>query len=143
MTLVFWLKEKIISFTFQDEASESRMRAACLIEEVQRLLDRQSGLYSVYSDAIHKYKSSKDITAFANARKKLDGDYRSISNQIVQVQASLNKEQPESAEKVSLLWWRLVVFDHIDIECMTWAQNVSEKKLTNYIRVSCLKLGGH
>ena len=92
-------------FTFQDEASESRMRAACLIEEVQRLLDRQSGLYSVYSDAIHKYKSSKDITAFANARKKLDGDYRSIGNQIVQVQASLNKEQPESAEKVSLLWW--------------------------------------
>ena len=77
------------------------MRAACLIEEVQRLLDRQSGLYSVYSDAIHKYKSSKDATAFANARKKLDGDYRSISNQIAQVQNSLNKEQPEASEKVS------------------------------------------
>lgn len=87
----------------KDEASESRMRAACLIEEVQRLLDRQSGLYSVYSDAIHKYKSSKDITAFANARKKLDGDYRSIGNQIVQVQASLSKEQPESAEKLTEL----------------------------------------
>ena len=51
------------------------MRAACLIEEVQRLLDRQSGLYSVYADAIQKYKQSKDATAFANARKKLDGDY--------------------------------------------------------------------
>lgn len=80
------------------------MRAACLIEEVQRLLDRQSGLYSVYSDAIHKYKSSKDATAFANARKKLDGDYRSISNQITQVQISLNKEQPEAAEKVGMQW---------------------------------------
>ena len=78
------------------------MRAACLIEEVQRLLDRQSGLYSVYSDAIHKYKSSKDATAFANARKKLDGDYRSISNQIAQVQISLNKEQPEASEKVGM-----------------------------------------
>ena len=78
------------------------MRAACLIEEVQRLLDRQSGLYSVYADTIHKYKSSKDATAFANARKKLDGDYRSISNQITQVQISLNKEQPEAAEKVRL-----------------------------------------
>ena len=91
-----------VLLVFQDEASESRMRAACLIEEVQRLLDRQSGLYSVYSDAIHKYKSSKDATAFANARKKLDGDYRSISNQISQVQASLSKEQPEAAEKVSI-----------------------------------------
>ena len=89
-----------IHFTIQDEANESRMRAACLIEEVQRLLDRQSGLYSVYSDAIHKYKSSKDATAFANARKKLDGDYRSITNQITQVQISLTKEQPEAAEKV-------------------------------------------
>ena len=76
------------------------MRAACLIEEVQRLLDRQSGLYSVYADAIQKYKQSKDATAFANARKKLDGDYRAISNQISQVQASLSKEQPEAAEKV-------------------------------------------
>lgn len=87
----------------KDEASESRMRAACLIEEVQRLLDRQSGLYSVYSDAIHKYKSSKDATAFANARKKLDGDYRSIGNQITQVQLSLTKEQPDAAEKLTEL----------------------------------------
>lgn len=85
----------------KDEANESRMRAACLIEEVQRLLDRQSGLYSVFSDAIHKFKSSKDGTAFANARKKLDGDYRSISNKITQVQNSLTKEQPETAEKLT------------------------------------------
>lgn len=87
----------------KDEANESRMRAACLIEEVQRLLDRQSGLYSVYADAIQKYKQSKDATAFANARKKLDGDYRAISNQISQVQASLSKEQPEAAEKLTEL----------------------------------------
>ncbi|KAJ7382176.1 hypothetical protein OS493_036609 [Desmophyllum pertusum] len=40
---------------------------------------------------------------FANARKKLDGDYRSISNQISQVQSSLNKEQPEAAEKLTEL----------------------------------------
>lgn len=85
----------------KDEANESRMRAACLIDEVQRLVDRQSGLYSVYSDTIQKFKSSKDATAFANARKKLDGDYRSISNQITQVQNSLNKEQPEVAEKLT------------------------------------------
>ena len=76
------------------------MRAACLTEEALRLLDRQSGLYSVYSDAIHKFKSSKDASAFANARKKLDGDYRSISNQISQVMTSLCKEQPGISEKV-------------------------------------------
>ena len=92
------------------------MRAACLIEEVQRLLDRQSGLYSVYSDAIHKYKSSKDATTFANARKKLDGDYRSIGNQITQVQLSLTKEQPDAAEKVRKKFlpssWHTVITCH-------------------------------
>lgn len=85
----------------KDEANESRMRAACLTEEAQRLLDRQSGLYSVYSDAIDKFKSSKDASAFANVRKKLDGDYRSISNQISQVMTSLCKEQPGVSEKVT------------------------------------------
>jgi len=84
----------------KDEASESRMRAAGLVEEVLRLLDRRSGLYNVYMDAISKYKSSKDATAFANARKKLDADYRSIGNQITQLQNALSKEQSEAVEKI-------------------------------------------
>lgn len=81
------------------------MRAAGLIEDVLRLLDRRSGLYSVYSDAISKFKSGKDATAFANARKKLDGDYRSISNQVTQIQGTLSKERPEAGEKVKT--WHL------------------------------------
>ena len=87
-------------FFLQDEASESRMRAAGLVEEVLRLLDRRSGLYNVYMDAISKYKSSKDATSFANARKKLDADYRSIGNQISQLQSALAKEHSEAVEKV-------------------------------------------
>jgi len=84
----------------KDEASESRMRAAGLIEEVLRLLDRRNGLYNVYMDAVSKYKSSKDATTFANARKKLDADYRSIGNQITQLQNALSKEQSEAGEKI-------------------------------------------
>lgn len=76
------------------------MRAAGLIEEVLRLLDRRSGLYNVYMDAISKFKSSKDSTSFANARKKLDTDYRAIGNQITQFQNGLAKEQSEAVEKV-------------------------------------------
>ena len=76
------------------------MRAAGLVEEVLRLLDRRNGLYNFYADAINKFKSSKDTAGFATARKKLDGDYRSISNHITQNQNALNKEQPEAADKV-------------------------------------------
>lgn len=89
-----------ISLFAKDEASESRMRAAGLVEEVLRLIDRRSGLYNVYMDAISKFKSSKDTTSFANARKKLDTDYRSIGNQITQLQTALAKEQSEAVEKV-------------------------------------------
>ena len=78
------------------------MRAAGLIEEVQRLLDRRSGLYNFYSDAINKFKSSKDSSSFATARKKLDSDYRSISSHITQNQSALSKEQPEAADKVEV-----------------------------------------
>merc|ERR1739844_206472 len=87
----------------KDEASEARMRAAGLIEEVQRLLDRRSGLYNFYSDALNKFKSSKDSASFATARKKLDGDYRSISNHITQNQNALNKEHSEAADKIAEL----------------------------------------
>lgn len=84
----------------QDEASESKMRAAGLVEEVLRLLDRRSGLYNVYMEAISKFKSSKDVASFTNARKKLDSDYRSIGTQISQLQSGLAKEQSEAVEKV-------------------------------------------
>jgi len=87
----------------KDEASESRMRAAGLVEEVLRLIDRRSGLYNVYMVAISKFKSSKDAASFANARKKLDAEYRSIGNQITQLQHALAKEQSEAVEKIAEL----------------------------------------
>lgn len=77
------------------------MRAAGLVEEVLRLLDRRNGLYSVYMDAVSKFKSSKDATSFANARKKLDSDYRSIGSQLSQLQSALAKEHSEAVEKVN------------------------------------------
>ncbi|XP_001636562.2 dolichyl-diphosphooligosaccharide--protein glycosyltransferase subunit 1 [Nematostella vectensis] len=87
----------------KDEASESKMRAAGLVEEVLRLLDRRCGLYNVYMDAVCKYKSSKDVAAFTNARKKLDTDYRAIGNQVTQLQKQLAHEQSDAVEKIGEL----------------------------------------
>lgn len=42
----------IIMFFFKDEVNELRMRVVCFIDEVQRLVDRQSGFYFVYFDII-------------------------------------------------------------------------------------------
>ena len=85
---------------FKDEAKESRMRVSSLIDEVQSIHDRRSALYQSYDDAINKYKSSKDLNAFQSSKKKIEGDYKQLSQQIQNLQAQLKAEGSDAAEKV-------------------------------------------
>jgi len=71
-----------------------------LIDEVQSIQDRRSALYQSYDDAINKFKSSKDLTAFQASRKKIDGDYKQLTQQIQNVQAQLKTEGSDASEKV-------------------------------------------
>jgi oligosaccharyltransferase complex subunit alpha (ribophorin I) len=87
----------------KDEAKESRMRVSSLIDEVQSAHDRRSALYQSYDDAINKYKSSKDMTAFVSSRKKIDADYKQLTQQIQNLQAQLKVEGSDAAEKVAEL----------------------------------------
>jgi len=84
----------------KDEAKESRMRVSSLIDEVQSIHDRRSALYQSYDDAINKYKSSKDLNAFQSSKKKIEGDYKQLSQQIQNLQAQLKAEGSDAAEKV-------------------------------------------
>jgi len=84
----------------KDEAKESRLRVSSLIDEVQSIQDRRSALYQSYDDAINKFKSSKDLTAFQASRKKIDGDYKQLTQQIQNVQAQLKTEGSDASEKV-------------------------------------------
>merc|ERR1719228_1940316 len=84
----------------KDEAKESRMRVSSLIDDVQNIHVCRSALYQTYDDAINKFKSSKDLTAFQSSRKKIDVDYKQLSQQIQNLQAQLKTEGSESAEKV-------------------------------------------
>ena len=52
---------------------------------------------------MNKFKSSKDMSAFVNARKKIDSDYRAVSHKITECQTALAKDQPDSTDKVSQL----------------------------------------
>lgn len=85
---------------FQDEASESRMRVASLIEQTQAAHDRRSALYQSYEDAINKFKSSKDMATFTANRKKIDSDYKQLTNDIGNLQAKLKSESSDASEKV-------------------------------------------
>lgn len=63
-------------------------------------MEQRRRLYDSYNDAVNKYKASKDSSAYSNARKKIDGEYRGISAKILERQSALAKDQPESADKV-------------------------------------------
>lgn len=87
----------------KDEAKESRMRVASLVEEVQSTQDRRSALYQSYDDAINRFKTSKDVNAFVASRKKVDGDYRNLTSQVQGLQGQLKAEGTDVADKVSEL----------------------------------------
>ena len=84
----------------QDEASESRMRVASLVEQAQAAHDRRSALYQTYEDAMNKYKSTKDLALFGTNRKKIDVDHKNLSQQIGSIQTKLKAEGADAADKV-------------------------------------------
>lgn len=87
----------------KDEASESKMRVAGLLEQVQGVQDCRSALYQSYDDAINKFKASKDTASFQANKKKIDGDYKSLTQQIANFLTKLKAENVDVAEKVAEL----------------------------------------
>ncbi|XP_060587846.1 dolichyl-diphosphooligosaccharide--protein glycosyltransferase subunit 1-like [Ruditapes philippinarum] len=87
----------------KDEAKESKMRVASLVEEVQSAQDKRSALYQSYDDAIDKFKAGKDHSNFMSQRKKIDGDYKQLTSQIQNLQGQLKSEGSDLGEKVAEL----------------------------------------
>jgi oligosaccharyltransferase complex subunit alpha (ribophorin I) len=85
----------------KDDASESRMRLSGFAEEVRATQDRRSALYQAYEDAINKYKSSKDMAALVQSRKKIDADHSQLTQQMNTLQAKLKQDSAAVADKVS------------------------------------------
>jgi len=87
----------------KDEASESRMRVASLLEQAQTVQDRRSALYQSYDDTVEKYKTTKDVGAFTANRKKIETDYKQLTTQMNGLLTKLKTEGSESADKVAEL----------------------------------------
>jgi len=107
----------------KDEAKESKMRVASLIEEVQSAQDKRSALYQSYDDAVDKFKASKEQSSFVTQRKKIDGDYKQLTQQLQNLQAQLKTEGSEMTDKVT----ELNRCDHQYKEQITQAITLSER----------------
>ncbi|XP_014781334.1 dolichyl-diphosphooligosaccharide--protein glycosyltransferase subunit 1 [Octopus bimaculoides] len=111
----------------KDEAKESKMRIASLIEEVQSSHDKRSALYQTYDDATNKFKSNKEASVFQTSRKKIDSDYKQLTQRIHTLQATLKEEGAEAAEKVA----ELQKLDSQYKELINQAINYAEKLINN------------
>ena len=76
------------------------MRVASFVEDVQSTQDKRSALYQSFDDAIDKFKGGKDQQAFVSSRKKIDADYKQLTQHMQHLQAQLKTEGSELAEKV-------------------------------------------
>merc|ERR1712002_295271 len=113
----------------KDEASESRMRIASLIEQIQGIQDRRSALYQSYDDAVNKFKSSKDAVVFNANRKKIDTDHKALTQQIGSLLSKLKAEGTEIADKVT----ELQLLDSQMKEQISSGINYAERLLTNKV----------
>lgn len=77
------------------------MRVAGILEEVQSAQDKRSALYQTYDDAINRFKANKDSASFIASRKKVDVNYKQLTQQIEGLLAQLKMESTDAAEKVS------------------------------------------
>lgn len=87
----------------KDEAKESKMRVASFVDDVQSTQDKRSALYQSYDDAIDKFKSGKDQQAYISSRKKIDADYKQLTQHMQHLQAQLKSEGSDLADKVAEL----------------------------------------
>jgi oligosaccharyltransferase complex subunit alpha (ribophorin I) len=87
----------------KDEASESRMRVASLIEQTQLIHDRRSALYQSYEDAINKFKATKDSSSLTGNRKKIDANHKQLTGEMTALLSKLKAEGSDAADKLNEL----------------------------------------
>ncbi|KAM7537732.1 hypothetical protein Aperf_G00000076103 [Anoplocephala perfoliata] len=87
----------------EDKMGELQQRAQASVDEILSLQSKRSAIYQAYEDAVSSYKSSKDPDRFKSDLRKVEADYKSISQKITAMQSKLREFYAEGAEKVGEL----------------------------------------
>jgi len=87
----------------KDEGSEARMKAAGVCEKIVGHQDRRNATYSSFDDAVSKWKTSKDSSAFANNTRRVNADHKSETQNIADLIPTLKAISGDAADRVSEL----------------------------------------
>ncbi|VUZ50668.1 unnamed protein product [Hymenolepis diminuta] len=87
----------------EDKMGELQQRVQASVNEILNLQNKRSAIYQTYEDVVSSYKSSKDADRFKTDYKKVEADYRSITQRISSMQSKLREFYIEGADKVGEL----------------------------------------
>lgn len=87
----------------RDEAGESKMRVAGLVEKVVSRQDARAFTYQQQEEFLARLKTSKDVGTYMSAMKTVTQDYKTYTQHIAELLTKLKPDAPDVAEKVSEL----------------------------------------
>ena len=83
-----------------NEGQEIRMRVQAVWDQVVEQNLKRTTFYQKIDEALNTYKTSKDLKAYNEQRKKFEADLKLLHQDIVALQAKLKADGGDSADKV-------------------------------------------
>ncbi|KIH69235.1 ribophorin I [Ancylostoma duodenale] len=98
-----------------DPAREARERIQGKVSSLAQLVDKKNRTFSQFLSAVSQYKSSRDVTALQDGKKKLEADRADVNGKLTTAIASLKEDSQDSYDKAQeLLRYEKTIMDSLD-----------------------------
>jgi oligosaccharyltransferase complex subunit alpha (ribophorin I) len=85
-----------------NEGNEMRMRIQAVWDQIIENNLKRTSFYQKIDDALHAYKTNKDLKIYNENRKKLEGELKLIQQDLTGLQTKIRVDSNDSAEKVCI-----------------------------------------
>ncbi|VDM72443.1 unnamed protein product [Strongylus vulgaris] len=98
-----------------DPAREARERILGKVSMLSQLVDKKNRVFTQFLNAVNQYKTSRDVTALQDGKKKLETDRADINGKLSAALATLKEDSQESYDKAQeLLRYEKSIMDSLD-----------------------------
>ncbi|VDK78430.1 unnamed protein product [Cylicostephanus goldi] len=84
-----------------DPAREARERILGKVSGLSQLVDKKNRVFTQFLNAVNQYKTSRDVSALQDGKKKLETDRADLNGKLSSALATLKEDSQESYDKVS------------------------------------------
>ncbi|CAF1521884.1 unnamed protein product [Adineta ricciae] len=84
-----------------NESNETRLRIKAIWEQLSDSNIKRTSLYEKLEDALNSYKTSKDLKAFNELKKKLESEFKNLQQDLTSLQTKVRADSADAAEKIA------------------------------------------